>query len=688
MQGVILSTGRAQGLILGDDGVRYTFTPLGWRDNSVSPEAGMRVDFEARGSHAEGIYPVADTAKTTPVKTAGPPDQPTGAPPVTPGVSPTQPAPVSPTVPGGPPAKRRFAMAWWHWALAGGGALVIVGIVGTVVLGIFGSSGPPPGREIARHTHEGETYALVEYGDELAIFSESGVPVNQRGLAEDILRSYAWRQVIGDFDIVELTDVSGKVRRLDDSVSGVRDFSNDVVAILDDLDGMKANVPFVGSISAMDVVRDSFPGVGDAEELIRSLDTELNALGDNAASLASASERIRGVELSSVSGDDMEALFTEASQAAEDLEDSVRTVKDFVLDVRESVAGLTSALRAGSDTPIVGEALGDFARSTDQFESELSGLSSLLGGFESEIGALAEDMRDALESADKTLRADMGRWLAEPYDSDWSSAYSERRAAAPAPTSVPAPAAVPAAEHAPFKLGWETSATGVEAGESLTFSVRMYGVQQAGEHGGISVSFPSLTESGGSKEVHSSSIADVEVTDYTSGLSNVTFHQPGAVIYHRQNNRQFSAEYLLVESDDGSWSRSDDRTLRLRITPNREGEFPMLIRGWLCEDEYTDCAREPSSGAVEDQQGWVVEMVSVSVAMPSSAASAPTMTPAPAPAQAPAPASVSDASPSGRIAFESDRDGDWEIYVMNVDGSGVTRLTDNSAREWSPSWSP
>ena len=44
--------------------------------------------------------------------------------------------------------------------------------------------------------------------------------------------------------------------------------------------------------------------------------------------------------------------------------------------------------------------------------------------------------------------------------------------------------------------------------------------------------------------------------------------------------------------------------------------------------------------------------------------------------------------PSGRIAFASDRDGDYEIYVMNADGSGVTRLTDNSADDWSPSWSP
>ena len=46
-------------------------------------------------------------------------------------------------------------------------------------------------------------------------------------------------------------------------------------------------------------------------------------------------------------------------------------------------------------------------------------------------------------------------------------------------------------------------------------------------------------------------------------------------------------------------------------------------------------------------------------------------------------------SPDGhRIAFQSHRDENWEIYVMNADGSGLTRLTDNSAVDGRPSWSP
>ncbi len=46
-------------------------------------------------------------------------------------------------------------------------------------------------------------------------------------------------------------------------------------------------------------------------------------------------------------------------------------------------------------------------------------------------------------------------------------------------------------------------------------------------------------------------------------------------------------------------------------------------------------------------------------------------------------------SPDGRyIAFQSDRDGNYEIYVMNANGNNVRRLTENSADDLQPSWSP
>ena len=44
--------------------------------------------------------------------------------------------------------------------------------------------------------------------------------------------------------------------------------------------------------------------------------------------------------------------------------------------------------------------------------------------------------------------------------------------------------------------------------------------------------------------------------------------------------------------------------------------------------------------------------------------------------------------PAARIAFTSDRDGNFEIYVMNADGTGQTRLANNPADDRDPAWSP
>lgn len=48
-----------------------------------------------------------------------------------------------------------------------------------------------------------------------------------------------------------------------------------------------------------------------------------------------------------------------------------------------------------------------------------------------------------------------------------------------------------------------------------------------------------------------------------------------------------------------------------------------------------------------------------------------------------------DLSPDGsRILFASNLDGDWDVYVTNTDGSNVINLTNNSADDLYPAWSP
>jgi len=48
-----------------------------------------------------------------------------------------------------------------------------------------------------------------------------------------------------------------------------------------------------------------------------------------------------------------------------------------------------------------------------------------------------------------------------------------------------------------------------------------------------------------------------------------------------------------------------------------------------------------------------------------------------------------DLSPDGKkIVFASDREGTYDIWVVNVDGSGLIRLTEEPAGDFSPRWSP
>ena len=45
-------------------------------------------------------------------------------------------------------------------------------------------------------------------------------------------------------------------------------------------------------------------------------------------------------------------------------------------------------------------------------------------------------------------------------------------------------------------------------------------------------------------------------------------------------------------------------------------------------------------------------------------------------------------NPPGKIAFASDRAGNFDIYVMNPDGSGLVQLTNDPAEDTHPTWSP
>ena len=472
-----------------------------------------------------------------------------------------------------------------------------------------------PGRELARHTYEGQVYTLVEYGDELAVFSSSGSPVSMSRLADDVLRSYAWGRTLDGMDTGDLASAAAVVRRMGDNIAGARNASSELVGMLDLLEALRVNVPILGQVSAMDVIVESHPAAAIALEAIRSLDDELDLLGSSADVLVGSVERIVSAHPSAVSGGEVDALFERSVMASRRIETSVRVARSKAADIRNMAGALKEAIRYASETYGVGQDIGEYSETVARYESELSGIVDALQSYENTLAGLAGRFQAIREAADRTHEAYVARWLQRPYDANWrDGAATQTGAVATRLTPVQSGAQESSPNGLqPFRLGWSTSASSGASGESFTLRVRMYGVREPGEHGGISVSFPWLKRAGGSDSGHSSSLATVEVLDYTTGLSKVTFHQPGATIYHKENDRRFSAVHLLVESDDGSWPTTADRTLVLRITPKRPGEFPMWIRGWLCRDGYTDCARSPTGGAATDQQGYYVQVATIAV---------------------------------------------------------------------------
>ena len=60
----------------------------------------------------------------------------------------------------------------------------------------------------------------------------------------------------------------------------------------------------------------------------------------------------------------------------------------------------------------------------------------------------------------------------------------------------------------------------------------------------------------------------------------------------------------------------------------------------------------------------------------------------PATPQTLAPADTNLTERPSLLAFRSNRDGNHEIYTMNADGSGLTRLTNDPSEDDAPAWSP
>jgi len=98
------------------------------------------------------------------------------------------------------------------------------------------------------------------------------------------------------------------------------------------------------------------------------------------------------------------------------------------------------------------------------------------------------------------------------------------------------------------------------------------------------------------------------------------------------------------------WSPDGERLVFVSDRDGNREVYVMDLRGWLAGDREASLTNISQHDAPDWQPAW---------------------------------------SPDGRrIAFSSYRDDNWEIYVVNADGTALIRVTDHPESDFAPTWSP
>src|SRR5688500_1396797 len=61
-------------------------------------------------------------------------------------------------------------------------------------------------------------------------------------------------------------------------------------------------------------------------------------------------------------------------------------------------------------------------------------------------------------------------------------------------------------------------------------------------------------------------------------------------------------------------------------------------------------------------------------------------TTSPAPRTIAASRATASVNAAFKLAFTSDRSGNYDIWALNPDGTGLTNLTNNAAKDYAPAW--
>ena len=271
----------------------------------------------------------------------------------------------------------------------GGSQQPAIFMPGEVNTAVPAEDAPPQGVELAKHTHLGSVYSLVEFEGRIAVMDANTQPVTNPTLASDVLYSYAWAGAISNMDVAALNADARTALALESQLSDARSASSDMVDTFDELESLSADVPLLGSVSAMDVLRRTFSEVDDAESLARELDAKLDSMRANANTVKATADRIGNLDAASVSGADMDTLFADARDAADSLQTDVAYALDKVSELRRMASLLEDALWDASDTPIIGDSIADGAATATEFGDSLGDLESALLDSETALASLS-----------------------------------------------------------------------------------------------------------------------------------------------------------------------------------------------------------------------------------------------------------------------------------------------------------
>ena len=174
-------------------------------------------------------------------------------------------------------------------------------------------------------------------------------------------------------------------------------------------------------------------------------------------------------------------------------------------------------------------------------------------------------------------------------------------------SDAPPPAPTPVAIETPLE---------VVPGEPFDVRVILRNNGGSGDHGGISISFPDLTDTDGGMPPYTSPIADVEVHAETT-FATVGVYDAGDTIDVAGTNGL--AQHLLVEGDEDGWVYDESQTLTLTVTPYQLGPLAIRVRTWIGEfgtGYGPPTYRWPSqegAGYEQDQQQYWSQVITVDV---------------------------------------------------------------------------